>query len=75
MLENNNMQLEVSEVAVNWLAQHGYDPVRGKTPKRLIQKTIVNELSRRIIAGRIQKDNTVKIDVVKDHLDFTGRKS
>jgi hypothetical protein len=49
-------------------------PVRGKTCKRLIQKTEV-ELSKEIIAGRIQKDNTIKIDVVKDHLDFTGRKS
>ena len=76
MLENNNIQLEVSEEAIGWLAQHGDDPQSGARPvKRLIQKSIVNELSKEIIAGRIQKDNTVKIDVVKDHLDFTGRKS
>ncbi len=76
MLENNDMQLEVSEEAIDWLANHGYDPQSGARPvKRLIQKTIVNELSKEIIAGKIQKDNSVKIDVVKDHLTFTGSKS
>ena len=70
-LENNNLKLEVSDAAIDWLAQHGYDPQSGARPvKRLIQKEIINELSKEIISGRIQKENTVTIDVDKDHLVF-----
>jgi ATP-dependent Clp protease ATP-binding subunit ClpB len=75
-LENNNFRLEVSESAINWLAEHGYDPQSGARPvKRLIQKEIINELSKEIISGRIQKENTVVIDVDKDHLKFSSKKS
>jgi ATP-dependent Clp protease ATP-binding subunit ClpB len=74
-LENNNLKLDVSESAIDWLAEHGYDPQSGARPvKRLIQKEIINELSKEIISGTIQKENTVVIDVDKDHLNFTSRK-
>lgn len=70
-LENSNLKLEVSDAAIDWLARHGYDPQSGARPvKRLIQKEIINELSKEIISGRIQKENTVTIDVEKDHLVF-----
>ena len=73
ILENNNLKLEVSDSAIDWLAQHGYDPQSGARPvKRLIQKEIINELSKEIISGRIQKETTVKIDVDKDHLQFSS---
>ena len=73
ILENNNLRLEVSDSAIDWLAQHGYDPQSGARPvKRLIQKEIINELSKEIISGRIQKETTVKIDVDKDHLQFSS---
>jgi ATP-dependent Clp protease ATP-binding subunit ClpB len=72
-LENNNLKLEVSESAIDWLAEHGYDPQSGARPvKRLIQKEIINELSKELISGRIQKESTVKIDVDKDHLQVTN---
>ncbi len=75
MLENNDMQLEVSEEAIDWLANQGYDPQSGARPvKRLIQKAIVNELSKEIIAGKILREETVLIDVEKDHLRFTSKK-
>lgn len=74
VLENNNMKLEVTGEAVDWLAEHGYDPQLGARPvKRLIQKEIVNELSKEIIAGRIDRENEVIIDVEEDHLKFGGR--
>jgi ATP-dependent Clp protease ATP-binding subunit ClpB len=70
-LENNNLKLEVSDAVIDWLAQHGYDPQSGARPvKRLIQNEIINELSKEIISGRILKENTVTIDVEKDHLVF-----
>ncbi|MBP1674084.1 MAG: Clp protease ClpB [Bacteroidetes bacterium] len=73
ILENNNLKLEVSDSAIDWLAQHGYDPQSGARPvKRLIQKEIINELSKEIISGRIQKETTVTIDVDKDHLQFSS---
>jgi ATP-dependent Clp protease ATP-binding subunit ClpB len=75
-LENSNLKLEVSESAIDWLAEHGYDPQSGARPvKRLIQKEIINELSKEIISGTIQKESTVIIDVDKDRLLFTSRKT
>jgi ATP-dependent Clp protease ATP-binding subunit ClpB len=74
ILENNNLKLEVSDSAIDWLAQHGYDPQSGARPvKRLIQKEIINELSKEIISGRISKESTVTIDVDKDRLVFGSR--
>jgi ATP-dependent Clp protease ATP-binding subunit ClpB len=72
-LETSNLKLEVSEAAIDWLAEHGYDPQSGARPvKRLIQKEIINELSKEIISDRIQKESTVVVDVDKDHLQFAS---
>jgi ATP-dependent Clp protease ATP-binding subunit ClpB len=66
------MELEMSEEAIDWLAEHGFDPQSGARPvKRLIQKVIVNELSKEIISGRILRDSKVKISVDKDKLKFS----
>jgi ATP-dependent Clp protease ATP-binding subunit ClpB len=71
ILEKNNFRIEVTEDAISWLAAHGYDPQSGARPvKRLIQKEIVNELSKEIISGRIERDKTIQINVVNDHLEF-----
>jgi ATP-dependent Clp protease ATP-binding subunit ClpB len=76
VLENNNLKLEISDEAIDWLAKHGYDPQLGARPvKRLIQKEIINELSKEIISGKIQKESTVTIEVEKDHLIFGSRKN
>jgi ATP-dependent Clp protease ATP-binding subunit ClpB len=74
-LENNNLKLEVTDSAIDWLAKHGYDPQSGARPvKRLIQKEIINELSKEIISGRILKESTVTVDVDKDRLVFGSSK-
>ncbi len=73
VLENNNLKLEISEEASEWLARHGYDPQLGARPvKRLIQKEIINELSKQIISGKIKKDGTVKIEADSDGLKFSS---
>lgn len=73
VLENNNFRLDVSDEAIDWLARHGYDPQLGARPvKRLIQKEIINELSKEIISGKIQKESTVIVDVEKDGLVFSS---
>jgi ATP-dependent Clp protease ATP-binding subunit ClpB len=74
VLENNNLKLEVSDEAIDWLAKHGYDPQLGARPvKRLIQKEIINELSKEIISGKIQKESIVNVDVEKDRLVFSSK--
>jgi len=74
VLEGNNFGLDVSDEAIDWLARHGYDPQLGARPvKRLIQKEIINELSKEIISGKIQKESTVTVDVEKDQLVFSSK--
>nr|WP_246185941.1 hypothetical protein [Phnomibacter ginsenosidimutans] len=53
-----------SEYAIDYLAENGYDVQFGARPlKRLIQKEIINQLSKRILAGDIDKTKPVLVDV------------
>ncbi|MBN1108443.1 MAG: type VI secretion system ATPase TssH, partial [Bacteroidales bacterium] len=71
MLEAQNIKLEISDDAIAWLSEKGYDPQSGARPvKRLIQKEIVNELSKELIAGRISRDSVVKVNVSQGRLVF-----
>ncbi|MCY1518360.1 Chaperone protein ClpB [compost metagenome] len=59
--------LEASTEALDWLAELGYDPQFGARPlKRVIQKRILNELSKSILAGKVDKDSIIKLDMF-DH--------
>ena len=65
LLSHNGIQLAVTEKAIDWLAEHGYDPMFGARPiKRTLQKYLVNELSKEILAGQIDRNSviTVKAD-------------
>jgi len=71
-LHEYNLELVVSDSAVDWLAEQGYDPQSGARPvKRLIQKEIVNELSKEIIGGKVSKDDRVFTDVKGGRLAFS----
>ncbi|MDR2003921.1 MAG: ATP-dependent chaperone ClpB [Prevotella sp.] len=62
-LENNGIDIEITDAAANWIADEGYDPGYGARPiKRLIQKTILNQLSKKILAGDVSKDKKILID-------------
>ncbi len=64
LVAKNGIDLVFSDYALDYLAQNGYDPQFGARPlKRLIQKEIVNQLSRRILAGDIDKTRPVLVDV------------
>jgi len=64
LVANNGIQLEFSDYALDYLAENGYDPQFGARPlKRLIQKEIVNQLSKKILAGNIDKTKPVLVDV------------
>jgi ATP-dependent Clp protease ATP-binding subunit ClpB len=64
LVEQSGIQLEFTEYALDYLAENGYDPQFGARPlKRLIQKEIVNQLSKRILAGDVDKSKPVVVDV------------
>ncbi len=64
LVANNGIQLEFSDYALDYLAENGYDPQFGARPlKRLIQKEIVNQLSKKILTGNIDKTKPVLVDV------------
>ncbi|HOA10454.1 MAG: ATP-dependent chaperone ClpB [Bacteroidales bacterium] len=63
MLAQNGVKLEISEAAVEWITNAGFDPVYGARPiKRVMQKYILNELSKQILAGSIDRDKTITVD-------------
>ncbi|HTN06325.1 ATP-dependent chaperone ClpB [Agriterribacter sp.] len=67
----NGITLEFTGYALDFLAENGYDPQFGARPlKRLIQKEIVNQLSKRILAGDIDKTKPVLVDVFDNTVVF-----
>jgi ATP-dependent Clp protease ATP-binding subunit ClpB len=74
MLEGYNLKLVVTDNALDWLSLRGYDPQLGARPvKRLIQKEIINELSKEIISGSVNSKNTIVVEVENGHLIFRYR--
>lgn len=62
-LEEMGIHIEATDAALDWLGQLGYDPQFGARPlKRVIQKKVLNELSKQILAGKINKDSNIKLD-------------
>ena len=70
-LSEMGIEIEASEEALDWLSQLGYDPQFGARPlKRVIQKRILNELSKEILSGKIDKDSKIKLDVFDNQFVF-----
>ena len=64
LVAENGIELLFGEYALDYLVENGYDPQFGARPlKRLIQKSIINQLSKRILAGDIDKTKPVMVDV------------
>ena len=71
MLEENSMRLEVSDKAIDWLAEKGFDPLFGARPiKRTLQRYLVNELSKEILAGTVSRDTVIHVDANENGLFF-----
>jgi len=74
-LQEMGITIDASEEALDWLAQLGYDPQFGARPlKRVIQKKILNELSKQILAGKIDKDSKIKLDAFDNQFVFLNEK-
>jgi ATP-dependent Clp protease ATP-binding subunit ClpB len=71
MLQSSGISIEFSDYALGYLAAQGFDPQFGARPlKRLIQKEIVNPLSKKILAGEIDKSAPVLVDVFDNMVVF-----
>ncbi|MES3017551.1 MAG: ATP-dependent chaperone ClpB [Bacteroidota bacterium] len=70
-LAEMGIEIEASDEALDWLAQLGYDPQFGARPlKRVIQKKILNELSKDILSGKVDKDSRIKLDMFDNQFVF-----
>jgi len=70
-LKENNIWLNTTEEAIDWLTRVGYDPQFGARPvKRLIQKSVLNELSKQILANKVDKETDLVLDVFEDKFVF-----
>ena len=73
MLQHNGLRLEYTAAARNLIAKLGYDPLYGARPvKRVIQREVVNTLSKRILAGEVERDKPITIDAQGDELTFSN---
>lgn len=73
-LAEQNIHIDASQEALDWLAQLGYDPVYGARPlKRVIQKRVLNELSKEILSGRISSDAKIQLDVFDGQFVFLNK--
>ncbi len=73
MLAENGIALEYTERAREWIAATGFDPLYGARPvKRTIQRYVVNDLSKRILAGDVRRDAPIRIDAGAEGLEFAN---
>ncbi len=74
LMKKNGLNLEVSDMAVDLVAEQGFDPQFGARPvKRVIQRSILNELSKMILGGKINSEETILIDAREGVLSFENK--
>jgi ATP-dependent Clp protease ATP-binding subunit ClpB len=73
MLEHNGLVLNYTDAAREYIATVGYDAMYGARPvKRVIQREVVGELSKRILAGVVSREKPIVIDAVDGTLKVTN---
>jgi ATP-dependent Clp protease ATP-binding subunit ClpB len=73
MLEKNQIQLRATKKAIQFIATQGFDPQFGARPiKRVIQKNLLNELSKMILEGKVNKDKEIVVDEKAGKLIFAN---
>ena len=73
MLQQNGITLEYTPAARELIARLGYDPLFGARPvKRVIQREVVNDLSKRILAGEVEREKPIRIDAEGERLVFSN---
>ncbi len=73
MLAENGIRLEYTAAAKELMARLGYDPMYGARPvKRVIQREVINDLSKRILAGEVDRERPIRIDADGESLTFSN---
>ena len=73
MLKQSGIELRVTDKAREWRAHIGYDAAYGARPvKRVIQREVINELSKRILAGKVDKSQPIVIECSNNELSFNN---
>lgn len=76
MLANQGIVLDATEEAMNFLSKRGFDPQYGARPvKRVIQKEVLNKLSKEILSGKIHTESIILLDEFDDNLVFRNQES
>jgi ATP-dependent Clp protease ATP-binding subunit ClpB len=74
-LKKSNIELTATDEALEWLALEGYDPQFGARPvKRVMQRDLLNQLSKDLLAGKIGTDSKVHLDMFEGKLVFSNKK-
>jgi ATP-dependent Clp protease ATP-binding subunit ClpB len=74
MLSKQHITLDATEEAITYLSERGYDPQYGARPvKRVIQREVLNELSKEILAGNITTESIILLDAFDDKLVFRNQ--
>lgn len=71
MLSKNGVLIKMSPKATDWIAAKGFDPQFGARPvKRIMQRAVLNELSKMILSGAVNQESPVLIDIEGERLVF-----
>lgn len=71
MREHNDIEIETTPEALAWISQLGYDPQFGARPlKRIIQRQVLNELSKMILSGTVNKNQKIIVDEIEQKIIF-----
>ena len=69
MLRENGLTLEISDAAIDLLANEGYDPDFGARPvKRAVQRLLLDGLSKELLAGRLDRNRPIRVDATEDRI-------
>ena len=74
MLAQQQITLDATPEAIDYLAQKGYDPQYGARPvKRVIQREVLNQLSKEILAGKVTAESIILLDCFENQLVFRNQ--
>ena len=73
LLEDKGLEAELSDAALDHLAEVGYDPTYGARPiKRLVNKELSQRIAKKMLTGEIEPDSKVKIDYIDNDIKISA---
>ncbi len=75
-LSEQHITLELTEDALGWLVQEGYDPVYGARPlRRALQRYVENPLAKMLLSGELEEGDAISVDLKEGSLDFQKKEA